>query len=125
MRTNLIFAGCPGSGNIRRNGSLLTCQFEGVYPSANIHWLQGQNNLTNASNTTEIKNENGFYGYISTISIEKENQDQNYSCVLSRLPLCDNILEMKSVSNRGTVKVQQNTFVIEMLLMMMTMTFMW
>lgn len=117
MWTNLIFAGCFGSSKITGNGSHLTCQFKGVYPSASVLWFQ---NNTITANSTIQKTAGGLYDYSSSISLDEGNRDQPYSCVLSRSSPCPDV---KLEGNRGAIKLQRNTFVIEMTMMMMT--FMW
>ncbi|KAF6723471.1 hypothetical protein FQA47_015368 [Oryzias melastigma] len=116
-KTNVKVNCCFGSSKITGNGSHLTCQFKGVYPSASVLWFQ---NNTITANSTIQKTEGGLYDYSSSISLDEGNRDQPYSCVLSRSSPCPDV---KLQGNRGAIKLQRNTFVIEMTMMMMT--FMW
>ncbi|KAF3700389.1 hypothetical protein EXN66_Car016076 [Channa argus] len=81
-QTLLSVQDCLESSDFRINSSHAECRFTGVHPRGNVHWFQGDDNLTDSATTQEEEDQHGRYDVRSTIRIEERKSSEAYNCSL-------------------------------------------
>ncbi|XP_054891848.1 uncharacterized protein LOC129363647 [Poeciliopsis prolifica] len=81
------------------------CSFEKVYPIADIHWFQGDVNLTNGTETKQNVDDNGYFTVQSTAPLEKGNERLPYNCSLW-MPSLNTYISSRLVSSGSTAQLQ-------------------
>ncbi|XP_008414875.1 uncharacterized protein LOC103469137 [Poecilia reticulata] len=82
------------------------CSFEEVYPIADIHWFQGDVNLTGGTETKQNVDDKGYFTVESTAPTEKGNQRQPYNCSLW-MPSLNKYISSRMVSSGSTTQQLQ------------------
>lgn len=82
-KTTVKIQACIGSSNASIDEDQARCWFSGVYPQGEIHWYQGEVNLTKFAKMGEEKmDQDGRYSVSSTLDIQKGDKDQSFKCSL-------------------------------------------
>lgn len=113
-----LITGCLGSSNNSMDKNSAECTFERVYPRGEIHWYQGDSNLTYASKPKEDVITNGFYIFRSEVPTEKGKQSQPYNCSLW-MPSLNRYIASQLVGSSG-IKCQLQWICIMMGILMMS-----
>lgn len=80
--TNVKVQDCLQSSRSFINTSHAVCWFSGVNPNSDVHWFQGDVNLTDSASTQEEEAQHGQYNVLSSIDVQKGNSTQPYNCSL-------------------------------------------
>ncbi|XP_014827590.1 PREDICTED: uncharacterized protein LOC106906709 isoform X1 [Poecilia mexicana] len=82
------------------------CSFEEVFPIADIHWFQGDVNLTDGTETKQNVDDKGYFTVQSTAPTERGNQSQPYNCSLW-MPSLNKYISSRMVSSGSTTQQLQ------------------
>lgn len=99
-QSHIKVEGCLGSSGNSMDKNSAKCSFSKVFPRGEIHWYQGESNLTGASIPKEVQDENGFYTFESEVPTEKGNQSQPYNCSLW-MPSLNRYIASQRVESSG------------------------
>nr|XP_020506310.1 uncharacterized protein LOC109996496 [Labrus bergylta]XP_029136381.1 uncharacterized protein LOC109996496 [Labrus bergylta] len=80
--THVIVQECTASRNYSINSTQATCWFSCHFPLCNVHWSQGDLNLTDSARTEIQMDQYERQFVVSTIDLEPKHLTQSYQCRL-------------------------------------------
>ncbi|KAM4717010.1 uncharacterized protein FYW61_017227 [Anableps anableps] len=92
---------CLGRAESSMDKNFAECSFDKVFPSGEVHWYQGDLNLTDASETEENQDNDGYYKVQSKVPTKKGSQSQPYNCSLW-MPSVNRYLSSQLVVSSGS-----------------------
>lgn len=81
------------------------CSFDEVYPIADIHWFQGDVNLTDGTETKQSVDDKGYFTVQSRAPTKKGTQTLPYNCSLW-MPSLNTYISSRLVSSGSTAQLQ-------------------
>ncbi|XP_032443797.1 uncharacterized protein LOC116735802 [Xiphophorus hellerii] len=81
------------------------CSFDEVYPIADIHWFQGDVNLTDGTETKQSVDDKGYFTVQSRAPTEKGTQKLPYNCSLW-MPSRNTYISSRLVSSGSAAQLQ-------------------
>lgn len=109
VTTTVKIQACIGNSGTSINEDQARCWFSGVYPRGEIHWYQGEVNLTEFAKMEEDKiDHDGRYNISGTLDIQHGNKNQSYKCSLwipssEKSPSSLEVSLIKSLNSSGSM----------------------
>lgn len=98
---SILFSDCFGKPSKDTHPD--QCSFDEVYPIADIHWFQGDVNLTDGTETIQNEDDKGYFTVQSKAPTEKGDQRLPYRCSLW---MNNSYVSERVVSSGSTAQIQ-------------------
>ncbi|KAF7221248.1 uncharacterized protein [Nothobranchius furzeri] len=106
---------CLESTEASSNENYAECSFDGVYPSGEVHWFQGDTNVTEEAYTHKEKDESERFNIRSVMNLKNNGLGEPYNCSLW-IPSLGRYIATEEVSSGGSVRLQWIWLVVSLMM---------